>query len=120
MLAIRALIKEQLEVVHPRVYYQVAPETALLPYLVYDISPINDDGENISQMAIGVDGWDKNDDTTILETLMAAVKARLDKRPIFGTGFVLILYFDTQTSLIDSDLRIKRRVHLFQARKIGN
>lgn len=119
MLAIRALIQAQLEAVHPRVYYQIAPEKAPLPYLVYDISPIHDDGEYTQQMSIGIDGWDINDDTTRLETLMAAVNARLDKRAILGTGFALVLYFDTKTALTDSDLRIKRRVHLFQGRRIG-
>ena len=45
MIDLRIALSTYLRTLHSRVYFQVAPEAAIYPYIVYDIPSIFDDGE---------------------------------------------------------------------------
>jgi len=119
MIELRQLIQAELKAVHTRVYYQVAPESATFPYLVYDIPTVYDDGEGLQTANVDVDGWDDEENTTALETLMANVNARLNKKTLVGSCFAITLYLESKLTLIDDDPRIRRRKYTYQGRKIG-
>lgn len=119
MIDIRKLIQAELKAVHPRVYYQVAPETAVFPYVVYDMPNTYDDGEALQTIVLDVDGWDDEENTTALETLMTNVNDRLNKKVLRGSDFAIALYLENKLTLIDDDPRIRRRKYTYQGRKIG-
>ncbi len=136
---LRKLINTTLRTVHPRVYYQRAPETATYPYLVYDL-PDSIDSSPVEQFNLEVDGWDKpsSGDTTALETLMDSVDQTLNGRygvvsdsgvyaflsPTQVTGVTRILfgfacYRTRRLSLTDDDPLIHRRKYTYDLRVIG-
>lgn len=120
MIKLRELIGAELEAVHPNnVYSPNAPENAAFPYLVYDLPNILDDGEGYQLITLDIDGWDDDEDTTALETLMANVNARLNKKTLIAEGFAVTLYLENKLALIDDDKRIRRRKYIYQGRKFG-
>lgn len=117
---LRKLINTTLRTVHPRVYYQRAPETATYPYLVYDL-PDSIDDRPIEQFNLEVDGWDKpsGGDTTALETLMDSVDRALNnKRGIFSE-FGVTIFRARRLPLTDDDPLIHRRKYAYDLRVIG-
>jgi len=81
MIKLRKALHAHLKTIHPRVYFQTAPDTAQFPYLTYDIPNIFDGGEGHQTVTIDIDGWDSpvDGDTTALENLMTAVNDGLNK-----------------------------------------
>ena len=116
MIELRKAIQAKLKTIHPRVYFQVAPDDAEYPYIVFDFVGINDSGEYTEQGYVDVDGWDlpSDGDTTELETLMAAVNTGLNKEVLSAEGLRFILYLDRKTDLADDDPNIKRRKYIYQ------
>jgi hypothetical protein len=119
MIDIRKLIQAELKAVHPRVYYQVAPETAVFPYIVYDLPNVYDDGEGYQLITLDVDGWENKDDTTALETLMASINARLNKKTLANSNITITLYLENKLTLTDDVPTIRRRKYTYQGRKFG-
>ena len=118
---LRELLYPQLKAIHPRVYFQVAPENAQFPYLVYDFTQITNDGEEFEIVALDMDGWDMpaNGDTTALETLMQNVNDLLNKKTLTAEGLAVALYLDRKIPLVDDNPGIKRRKYIYEARLFG-
>ena len=51
------------------VHYEDAPESAVYPYLVFNL-PNSIDSGTLEQFVLDVDGWDDDTNTTTLEALM--------------------------------------------------
>jgi len=115
----RELIHPYLKSIHPRVYFQVAPDSAEFPYLVYDFTQITNDGEEFETVAVDIDGWDLTDDTTALETLMQTVNDALNKKTLTAEGLAVTFYLDRKIPLRDDNPAIKRRKYIYEARLFG-
>ena len=117
---LRKLINTTLRTVHPRVYYQRAPETATYPYLVYDL-PDSIDSSPVEQFNLEVDGWDKpsNGDTTALETLMSDVDEVLHRKQGIFSEFGVTIFRARRLSISDDDPLIHRRKYAYDLRVIG-
>lgn len=115
MIEIRQILHPYLLTLHPRAWFDRAPNNAQYPYLVYTFSVIQDDGQGYQQMTLDVDGWDDREDTTRLEVLMSTVEAGLDKHGLVGTGVVLRFYIENKNSIPEDD-GIQRRRYMFQGR----
>ena len=118
---LRELIRPFLKSIHPRVYFQVAPDNAQFPYLVYDFTQITNDGEEFETVAVDVDGWDMpaGGDTTALETLMQTVNDALNKKTLTAEGLAVTFYLDRKIPLVDDNPGIKRRKYIYEARLFG-
>ena len=129
MKQIRKVLQAQLMSLHPRVYFQDAPDDAVPPYITFDITDMPADGEGFQTAAIDVDGWDMpiDDDTTALEDLMQTINGDgdilnptgLDKKTLIAPGLAVTLYLDRKIPLKDTDPRIRRRKYIYQARIFG-
>ena len=119
---LRELLYPQLRAIHPRVYFQVAPDSAEFPYLVYDFTQIVNDGEEFETVAVDIDGWDipADGDTTALETLMQSVNNALNKKTLIAEGLAVTFYLDRKIPLVDDNPDIKRRKYIYDARLFGN
>jgi hypothetical protein len=117
VLDLREIIRGLLLTAHPRVYYENAPKSAQMPYLVFDLPSSFDDGDT-EVFVLDVDGWDSptNGDTTALETLMEAADAALQRAVINQDGIAAPIYRDSRLSLNEQDERIVRRKYTYQVR----
>ena len=100
--------------IHPRVYFQRAPSTAVFPYLVFDFQ-LYPDGEGYELCTLAIDGWDNNPDTTALETLMSLVKS-LDKKTLTNDEQSVTFYLENMLPLTDDDESIRRRQYNFSGK----
>ena len=118
---LRELLYPQLKAIHPRVYFQAAPENAQFPYLVYDFTQITNDGEEFETVAADIDGWDMpaGGDTTALETLMQTVNDALNKKTLTAEGLAVTFYLDRKIPLRDDNKNIRRRKYIYEARLFG-
>lgn len=118
MIELRQLLHPYLKMLHPRVYYQVAPESAQYPYIVYDIPNIIDDGEGLQIAILDIDGWDMpiNGNTIELENLMTNINNGINKETLTVENMAVSVYLDRKLSLTDNDKRICRRKYIYQAR----
>lgn len=115
---LRSAIVTILRAVHPRTYYQRAPDNAVYPYLVYELPNSADQGDT-EQFVLDVDGWDRpavQGDSTQLEQLMAAVDEALDRRVVTVDGTPMVIYRETRLPLEDDDVRLLRRKYVYQVR----
>lgn len=131
---IRTAITAALRTVHPRVYYERAPDRAAFPYLVFVLNAVND--RNLERYILDVDGWDAPTDgsTLALEQLMNEVDYALHKRvvrvrpvgsfvlpfhyvePDPRDGLSFVIYRDRRLTLHDDDVRIRRRKYIYEMR----
>lgn len=122
MIKLRKALGSYLKTIHPRVFFQSSSTPQFYPYLVFDVSPIIDDGEGGQMATVDVDGWDVNPDTTALEALMAAVSGNgsplqpsgLNKRSLSFEEAYFTFYLDTTLTLTDTDSKIRRRKQTYQ------
>jgi hypothetical protein len=118
---LRKLLHPYLKSIHPRVYFQDAPDSAEFPYLTYDFTQIVNDGEGFETVAVDVDGWDMpaNGDTTALETLMQTVNDALNKKTLTDEDLAVTFYLDRKIPLRDDNKDIRRRKYIYEARLFG-
>lgn len=116
MIQFRTALSTFLKTLHPRVYFQVAPENAVFPYLVYDFTNVLDDGEISQIVTVDIDGWDMEEDTTALETMMQTANAGLNKKVISNDSLAATFYLESKLSPQDTDKRIIRRKYIYTAR----
>ena len=118
VIEIRKMIKTQLKTIHPRVYYRTAPDTAVFPYLVYDLPNSTDDG-TLEQFFLDVDAWDRpsNGDTTIVEILIDSADKSLHRKTItVDDNLAVTFYRENRLALTDDDPNIKRRKYTYEVR----
>ena len=117
VIEIREIINTALKSIHPRVYYRSAPDTAVFPYLVYDLPNSTDDG-TLEQFVLDVDAWDStNGNTTILETLIDSADKSLHRKTItVDDNLAVTFYRENRLTLTDDDPNIKRRKYTYEVR----
>jgi hypothetical protein len=115
MIEVRKTIKSQLKSIHPHVYFLKAPSNAQFPYLVYTVE-LTDLGDGLRMVTLDVDGWDNQDDTTALETLMSNVRTALDRNLSINESLFLSFYLDRQLALTDENPQLNRRSNIFMGR----
>ncbi|OIJ17100.1 hypothetical protein BKP37_00750 [Anaerobacillus alkalilacustris] len=117
MIKLRKELLSLLNALHPRVYYQDAPDNAQYPYIVFDFPTSSFDGGGLEVVTVDIDGWarPKDGDTTELELLMEKIKD-IDKTTCSNDGFAATFYLENRLALTDDDKKIKRRKFIFQAR----
>ena len=118
---LRELLHPYLKSIHPRVYFQDAPDDAQFPYLTYDFTQITNDGEEFETVAVDIDGWDMpaDGDTTALEILMQTVNDALNKKTLTAEGLAVTFYLDRKIPLLDDNKNIRRRKYIYEARLFG-
>jgi hypothetical protein len=127
MIELRKALLTYLKTIHPRVYFQVAPEEAQYPYIVFDFPNTLFDGEYQENVSVHIDGWDNNPDTTALESLMALINGNgelvnptgLDKKTLISDTIAARFGLENKIPLRDDDPRIRRRKYIYQARIFG-
>ena len=117
MIEFRRALHPHLRSIHPRAYFQRAPDTAKFPYLVYRME-IRDDGEAFHLITLDIDGWDRPEtgDTTELESLMDVVNAGMNKVTLTTDSLVVSFYLENKLALLDDDPKIHRRRYTYQGR----
>ena len=124
MINIQAYIQAYLESKHTRVYFEEPPKKPTYPYVVYDLPNSVDDG-SLENFVLDVDGWDDNQDTTALETIMAAIDgdgkklnpSGLHRKTIIIPDVLSITFYrENRLALRDEDPSIRRRKIIYQAR----
>jgi len=120
MIEVSQAIRTFLKTLHPRIYQQIAPETATYPYLVYDFQ-LYPTGEGEELCTLVIDGWDKTltGDTSIIENLMTSIKA-LDKKTISTDNFSVTFYLENMIALVDDDKTLRRRNYNYTGNLIRN
>ncbi len=119
MIELRRALHPHLRSIHPRAWFQRAPDTAQFPYLIYSIPSYYDDGEGHQLITLDIDGWDRPEisgDTTELENLMTAVNAGMNKVTLTTDILVVSFYLENKLALTDDDPRILRRKYIYQGR----
>ena len=117
MIELRKALHPRLRAIHPRAYFQRAPDTAQFPYLTYSFELIPD-GEGFELTVLDIDGWDlpNNNDTTRLENLMSDVNRAMNKTTLTTDDLVISFYLDRKLALEDDNPKIIRRKYVYQGR----
>ena len=116
MIELRKALETLLKTSASNVYYQKAPKTAVMPYVVFDY-PNSVDFGTLENFVLDIDVWDDAVDTTALETLIDSIDISLHKIQIMVTDKVAIIqYRENRMAPIDDDERINRRKYVYQVR----
>ena len=116
----RAKLQEYLLTLATRVYFEVAPEKATFPYVIYDFSSSDVSGEFTEFTLVDVTAWDDalDGDSTTVETLIEAVNTGLNKYVLaLDDSEYVVFYLNTKVYTQDNDTRLKRRTYTYEATK---
>lgn len=105
-------IKSKLKTIHPRIYFQGADPEAGYPYLVYDCQ-VHDDGEGTQFVNLDIDGWDKSQYTSVLNSLMENVNNGINKQVISTDKISVVFYLEDKLSIKDDLPKFKRRKYIY-------
>lgn len=131
MIDLRTGITTYLKTLHPRVYFQNAPDDAAYPYITFDFASLFNDGEGGQTIVLDIDGWDYNNsgDTMVLETLMEKINGNLNEegyptgldKQILNTDNLTVTFFLDSISCIvnNDDKRIKTQKYTYEGELIG-
>lgn len=115
MIKLRTELNKILKSIHPRVYYMKASDTAIFPYIVYDL-PQSYFEDNLEVFNLDIDIWDNNVDTTELENLAQSIWNALNKYYHIDENIQFAIYRESRHTLEDDDPRIRRRTLIFNIR----
>ena len=118
VLKLRADIQTFLKTLCDRVYYERATDTSVYPYVVFNLVDSREFEGNREDIDLEIDVWSNVQDDTVLETLVGNIDGDGDvqnptglHRKLFYTADEISAkcYRDRRLSIIDEDVRIKRR-----------
>lgn len=115
VIELRKIVLTRLKTIHPRVFFMDAPDNAQYPYLIYNLPNSVDDGA-LENYVLDVDGWDSQEDTTALETLMSQADHALHRETVIVDGLSVTFYRENRLTLTDDNKKIRRRKYVYQAR----
>lgn len=116
MTAIRRMLQQRLQTLHPRVYFQRAASDAPFPYLVWELPATRDDGQAQGTLTLEVNGWDDQADSAVLEQLMTAVRDGLNGLVAVGDTAVLLLHHESTLPINIEDEKVNGRKLTFRGR----
>lgn len=108
MIKLRKALHLYLKSLYNRIYFQQAPDTAQLPYAVYNITSILDDGEGTQTITLEIDGWDNSSDTSALEDMMTNLN-KLNKAVITTDDVSVVFYLEGKHAFVEDDTKYNRR-----------
>lgn len=115
-LELRTELQSILKTLHARVFFNVAPDDAVFPYVVFDF-PNSVDSGTLENYVLDIDAWDDSTDTTALETLIGTIDNALHQKAIMLDGKMgFVIYRENRLTLRDDDPRIRRRKYVYQVR----
>lgn len=114
MVDLRRELTKLLKKYHSRVYFQKAPSTAKMPYIVFDLpNAFDNEGQEIFNLDIDI--WDNRQDTTELETLASQLWKELNYYRHIDESIQFSIYRENRLPPLDEDdNNIKRRKLIFQ------
>ena len=120
VLKLRRFLEATLADVHPRIWYEAAPDDAVYPFLVYSLDESFDDG-SVETVNLVIDGWDApvNGDTTELEEIMGKVDNTLHRLNAGDDELFFIFYRSNRRTIHDPDRRLRRRQLEFETKVMG-
>ncbi len=123
MKALRTLVGDFLKTKHARVYYELAPETATMPYIVFDLPNSFTSGEYEETFVLDIECWDVpgTDSSVNIETIMESINGDgniinptgLDKATLAGLSAIAFVSLEQRLSIQDDDKRIKRKRYTY-------
>lgn len=114
MRKLKVEIRNKLLTVCPNVFFESAPDTAPVPYIVYDITQGLNIGNQIA-FNMDIDIWDKNKSTTNVDALYDNIK-KLDRLSFINDDIQFSLHFDRFINTKSESLDWKRITAIFQIR----
>ena len=115
-LELRTELQRILKTLHTRVFFNVAPDDAVFPYVVFDF-PNSVDSGDLENYVMDIDVWDTSTDTTALETLIGTIDNALHRKSVVLSGKMgFVIYRENRLVLTDDDKRIRRRKYIYQVR----
>lgn len=91
------------------VYFEIAPTNAVFPFIVYKLpNSVNIESDR-QDYTLQIDVWDKNTDTTALETLTNDIDKRLHQLQHLDTNQFLKFERESRLMIPDTDPTIRRR-----------
>lgn len=121
MIELRTILSDFLFTLYPRAYFEIAPDDAEFPYIVYDFPNVIADGEGGEIATLDLDGWDMNDtgNTSDIENLMTTINTGLDKKTLTTDNLSITFFLENRMSIIDdNDKRFKRRKYTYSGNLI--
>lgn len=115
MVELRKILQTYLKTKHTKVYFQIAPDHATYPFVVYELPNSIDDGA-MENFVLDIDVWDDKSDTTALETLASNIDNGLHRLTVVSNGLGATFYRENRLSLTDDDSRLRRRRLIYQIR----
>lgn len=112
---LRKIIQTYLKTKHSRVYFQIAPDNATYPFVVFELPNSMDDG-SMERFILDIDIWDDESDTTTLESIAGEIDKGLHRSTYISNGVGATFYRENRLSLLDNDSRLRRRKLIFQIR----
>lgn len=113
---LRTEMQRILKTLHPRVFFQVATDIAVKPYVVFDF-PNSVESGSLENFVLDIDVWDDSPDTTALEALIDTIDDTLHKKSILLSDKMgIVIYRENRLTLTDDDPRIRRRKYTYQVR----
>lgn len=79
MIPLLQVIETKLIEVHPRVYFEMAPQGATLPYIVYETVSSDEPEESPESIMLEVEVWSSSSDVVTLEQLAQAVNDKFHR-----------------------------------------
>lgn len=106
---IRKLIKESLEQLGVKAYYEMATQDAPFPYITYEFENIDVSDKARRDISLTINAWDKTSDSVNIEDLADAIEDKMHYQNFQTDDILLSSYCVSRLSLPDEDPLIKRR-----------
>lgn len=108
-------LSKQLKAVHPRVYFENAPDDAIYPYIVYSFGSSYTNRAN-EIYALDIDVWDKNQSSRAVDELLSKINKALNMTSYIDDKIQYSLYYDRKLDTGSDDKTLKRKTIVFELR----